>query len=320
MIYYTEHGIIYLWVIFMQIKEASQKWNISERRIRKLIQDGRIAEVKKIGSTWDIPDDASKPIDKRVKEKLQIKIDLPDDYFQNIDEKLAKLNHKRPLSEDSAKSLRDAINLEWTYNTNGIEGSTLTLKETKVVLEGITIGGKTIKEHLEVINHETAILYLESLIEYDSDISEWNIKSLHQLVLKGIDDENAGKYRNGNVIISGAKHIPSEHIRVPELMEKLIINYNDWKEFHPIIRASLLHGELVKIHPFVDGNGRTARLIMNMELMKNGYVPVIIKKEKRLKYYELLDVAHNSGDYTEFVKFVASSEEKMLDRYLDIIV
>lgn len=304
----------------MQIKEASQKWNISERRIRKLIQDGRIAEVKKIGSTWDIPDDASKPIDKRVKEKLQIKIDLPDDYFQNIDEKLAKLNHKRPLSEDSAKSLRDAINLEWTYNTNGIEGSTLTLKETKVVLEGITIGGKTIKEHLEVINHETAILYLESLIEYDSDISEWNIKSLHQLVLKGIDDENAGKYRNGNVIISGAKHIPSEHIRVPELMEKLIINYNDWKEFHPIIRASLLHGELVKIHPFVDGNGRTARLIMNMELMKNGYVPVIIKKEKRLKYYELLDVAHNSGDYTEFVKFVASSEEKMLDRYLDIIV
>lgn len=304
----------------MQIKEASQKWNISERRIRKLIQDGRIAEVKKIGSTWDIPDDASKPIDKRVKEKLQIKIDLPDDYFQNIDEKLAKLNHKRPLSEDSAKSLRDAINLEWTYNTNGIEGSTLTLKETKVVLEGITIGGKTIKEHLEVINHETAILYLESLIEYDSDISEWNIKSLHQLVLKGIDDENAGKYRNGNVIISGAKHIPSEHIRVPELMEKLIINYNDWKKFHPIIRASLLHGELVKIHPFVDGNGRTARLIMNMELMKNGYVPVIIKKEKRLKYYELLDVAHNSGDYTEFVKFVASSEEKMLDRYLDIIV
>lgn len=304
----------------MQIKEASQKWNISERRIRKLIQDGRIAEVKKIGSTWDIPDDASKPIDKRVKEKLQIKIDLPDDYFQNIDENLAKLNHKRPLSEDSAKSLRDAINLEWTYNTNGIEGSTLTLKETKVVLEGITIGGKTIKEHLEVINHETAILYLESLIEYDSDISEWNIKSLHQLVLKGIDDENAGKYRNGNVIISGAKHIPSEHIRVPELMEKLIINYNDWKEFHPIIRASLLHGELVKIHPFVDGNGRTARLIMNMELMKNGYVPVIIKKEKRLKYYELLDVAHNSGDYTEFVKFVASSEEKMLDRYLDIIV
>ena len=173
---------------------------------------------------------------------------------------------------------------------------------------------------MEVINHETAILYLESLIEYDSDISEWNIKSLHQLVLKGIDDENAGKYRNGNVIISGAKHIPSEHIRVPELMEKLIINYNDWKEFHPIIRASLLHGELVKIHPFVDGNGRTARLIMNMELMKNGYVPVIIKKEKRLKYYELLDVAHNSGDYTEFVKFFASSEEKMLDRYLDIIV
>lgn len=303
----------------MQIKEASKKWNISERRIRSLIEAGRIDGAKKIGAAWNIPDDATKPIDKRVKEKSKFKINLPEDYFNAVDKKLEKLNSKRPLPLELTKSLRDAINLEWTYNSNSIEGNTLTLKETKVVLEGITIGGKSIREHLEVINHESAILYLECLVEYENDITEWNIKSLHQLILKGIDDNNAGKYRTGNVFISGASHIPPEHIRVPELMEKLIINYEKWQEYHPIIRSALLHGELVKIHPFIDGNGRTARLVMNMDLMKSGYVPVIIKKESRLKYYEVLDKACVTGDYTDFIKFVTKLEEKMLDRYLEAI-
>lgn len=303
----------------MQIKEASEKWEISERRIRKLIQDGRIEGAVKIGTTWNIPDDANKPIDKRVKEKEEIKIELPVDYFKEVDDKLAHLNIKRPLSKEVTKSLQETINLEWTYNSNGIEGNTLTLKETKVVLEGITIGGKSVKEHLEVINHEHAIEYLEELLKDKNEISEWNIKGLHQLILKGIDDANAGKYRNTNVIISGANHRPPEYIKVPELMEKLIINYEDWNEYHPIIKAALLHGELVRIHPFVDGNGRTSRLIMNMDLMKNGYVPVIIKKENRLKYYEALDKAHTMRDYTDFIKLVTEAENEMLDRYLSLL-
>lgn len=304
---------------FMTIKEASEKWNISERRIRQLIQDGRIEGAEKIGTTWNIPDDANKPVDKRYKDEIEFKIDLPEDYFKEVDEKLAKLNSKRPLSKEASKSLQDAINLEWTYNSNSIEGNTLTLKETKVVLEGITIGGKSVREHLEAINHENAIEYLEDLLRDKNEVSEWNIKGLHQLILKGIDDSNAGKYRNDNVIISGANHMPPEYIKVPELMEKLIINYEDWNEYHPIIRASLLHGELVKIHPFIDGNGRTSRLIMNMDLMKSGYVPVIIKKENRLKYYEALDKAYTTGDYTDFVKLVTEAENEMLDRYLSIV-
>ena len=194
----------------------------------------------------------------------------------------------------------------------------LTLKETKVVLEGLTIGGKSVREHLEAINHENAIEYLEDLLKNKSDISEWNIKGLHQLVLKGIDDTNAGKYRNHDVIISGAQHRPPQYIKVPELMEKLIINYDDWSELHPIIRAALLHGELVKIHPFIDGNGRTSRLIMNMDLMKSGYVPVIIKKDNRLKYYEALDKAHTTNNYTDFIKLIADAENEMLDRYLSV--
>ena len=264
----------------MLIKEASEKWNISARRIRQLIQDGRIEGAEKIGTTWNIPDGANKPIDKRVRDENKFKIDIPMFFLKCIDEKFVKLNNKRPFSDDMLKSLQSVINLEWTYNSNGIEGNTLTLKETKVVLEGITIGGKSVKEHLEVINHEKAIEYLEALLKYKSEISEWNIKELHELVLKGIDDENAGRYRNHNVIISGAQHRPPEYLKVPELMEKLIMNYKKWSEYHPVIKAALLHGELVKIHPFIDGNGRTSRLIMNMELMKNGYVPVIIKKAR----------------------------------------
>lgn len=304
---------------FMTIKEASEKWDISERRIRQLIQDGRILGAKKIGAAWYIPNDAGKPIDKRVKEEIEFKIDLPEDYFKEVDEKLSKLNSKRPLSKEATESLQNAINLEWTYNSNGIEGNTLTLKETKVVLEGITIGGKSVKEHLEAINHENAIEYLDGLTKDKSEISEWNIKGLHQLILKGIDDDNAGRYRNHNVIISGAKHRPPEYIKVPELMEKLMMNYDEWDKYHPIIRAALLHGELVKIHPFIDGNGRTSRLIMNMDLMISGYVPVIIKKDNRLKYYEALDKAHTTGDYTDFVKIITEAENEMLDRYLDVV-
>ena len=303
----------------MQIREASEKWNISERRIRQLIQDGRIEGAEKIGTTWNIPDDTSKPVDKRIKELIEFKINISDDFFDDIDKKLEKLNNKRPLSKETVKSLQETINLEWTYNSNGIEGNTLTLKETKVVLEGITIGGKSVVEHLEAINHENAIEYLEELINAKTEITEWNIKNLHQLILKGIDDDNAGKYRNQNVTISGASHIPPEYVVVPELMEKLIINLEDWDDYHPIIRAALLHGELVKIHPFIDGNGRTSRLIMNMELMSCGYVPVIIKKENRLKYYEALDKGHTTKDYTDFVKLVAEAENHMLDRYLEVI-
>ena len=304
---------------FMTIKEASEKWNISERRIRQLIQDGRILGTEKIGTAWYIPNDVGKPVDKRVKDEIEFKIDLPEDYFKEVDEKLAKLNSKRPLSKEATESLQNAINLEWTYNSNGIEGNTLTLKETKVVLEGITIGGKSVKEHLEAINHENAIEYLEGLVKDKSEISEWNIKGLHQLILKGIDDDNAGRYRNHNVIISVAKHRPPEYIKVPELMEKLMINYDVWDKYHPIVRASLLHGELVKIHPFIDGNGRTSRLIMNMDLMRSGYVPVIIKKDNRLKYYEALDKAHITGNYTDFVKLVTEAENEMLDRYLSVV-
>jgi len=306
---------------FMTTKEAVEKWNISERRIRQLLQDGRIEGAVKVGNSWNIPIDADKPVDKRIIKPDDNKfiIDLDDNYFDEVDSLKNELDSKRPIPKETLKSLRESINLEWTYNSNGIEGNTLTLRETQVVLEGITVGGKSIKEHLEAINHEKAILFLDDLVKDNEPISEWNIKNIHQLILKDIYNENAGRYRKENVTIKGATHIPPDYLKVPELMEKLILTYNTWNEYHPIIQAALLHGELVKIHPFVDGNGRTSRLLMNLVLMNNGYNPVIIKKESRLKYYEALDKAHTTGDYTDFVKLVNKLEIEMLKKYLELL-
>ena len=305
---------------YMTTKEAVIKWNISERRIRKLLQDGRIEGAIKVGNTWNIPVDASKPIDKRnIKNDNDFKFNLGKTYFDKVDELNNKLNSKRPFSKETLKSLRNSINLEWTYNSNGIEGNTLTLRETQIVLEGITVGGKTLREHLEAINHEKAIEYIEDLVKEKNPVTEWNIKNIHQLVLKEIDDKNAGKYRSENVAVMGATHTPPDHLIVPELMEKLILNYQKWNKYHPIIKAALIHGELVKIHPFIDGNGRTSRLVMNLSLMNSGYLPVIIKKENRLEYYNALDKAHTTGDYTDFVKLVTNLEIEMINKYLNLL-
>ena len=230
-----------------------------------------------------------------------------------------ELDSKRPLPSETLKSLKESVNLEWTYNSNSIEGNTLTLRETQVVLEGITVGGKSIKEHLEVINHEEAIIYLDELVKEKDPITERNIKSIHKFVLKDIDNDNAGRYRRENVTIKGATHIPPDYIKIPELMEKLILNYKSWNQYHPIIQATLLHGELVKIHPFIDGNGRTSRLLMNLVLMKKGYNPVIIKKEERLKYYDYLDKAHITGNYTDFIKLITKLEIESLNKYLKML-
>lgn len=306
---------------FMTTKEAVKKWNISERRIRQLLQDGRIEGAVKNGNSWNIPVDAIKPVDKRFikPDNYDFIINLDDNFFNEVDSLKEELDNERPLPKKTLKSLQETVNLEWTYNSNGIEGNTLTLRETQVVLEGITVGGKSIKEHLEAINHEKAIIYLNDLVKEEHPITEWNIRNIHQLILKEIDDDNAGKYRNENVTIKGATHIPPNYVKVPELMEKLILNYNNWNNYHPIIQAALLHGELVKIHPFIDGNGRTSRLLMNLDLMNHGYNPVIIRKEDRLEYYAALDKAHTTGDYTDFIKLITKLEIEILNKYLELL-
>ena len=237
-----------------------------------------------------------------------------------IDEKKALLDALRPFPPNTLRSLQEKIALEWTYHSNSIEGNTLTLKETKVVLEGITIGGKSVKEHLEVLNHSEAIQYLDEIVSSKENLSEWEIKQIHSLVLKKIDQKNAGVYRNENVLISGAKHTPPEHFLVSDQMKDLLIRYQkEWKNLHPLERASLLHIEFVKIHPFIDGNGRTSRLLQNLELIKQGFPPIVIKKETRMSYYKALDKAHTTGEAEDFIKLSSECLIESMDLYLNTI-
>ncbi len=225
--------------------------------------------------------------------------------FPDIDRLKATLDQHRPLNPAIVRNLREDLIVRWTYHSNAIEGNTLTLQETKVALEGITIGGKSIREHLEAVNHMNAILLLEEMVQKDEPLTEWTIKSLHQLILKGIDDDNAGRYRTVNVRISGAEHLPPDQVRVPELMEQFISWYQtEGMALHPVERAARVHSDFVKIHPFVDGNGRTSRLLMNLELLKAGFPPAVLPVDRRLAYYIALDADHVRGETEGFVTMV----------------
>ena len=236
--------------------------------------------------------------------------------FQTLDQLKAKLDAHRPLPKAVVANLHENLVLNWTYHSNAIEGNTLTLQETKVALEGITIGGKTLREHFEAINHRDAILYVEELVQKQETLTEWHIKQLHSLVLKNIDQENAGQYRKVNVLISGATHTPPDSLVVPEQMQAMMAwNQNEAQQLHPVERAARLHGELVKIHPFTDGNGRTSRLVMNLALMQAGFPAALIQVNQRLAYYQALDKAHTTGDYQDFIALIAKSVEQSFEPY-----
>ena len=224
--------------------------------------------------------------------------------FGLLDALKTKLDAQRPLPSEVMLNLHENLVLNWTYHSNAIEGNTL------------TIGGKTLREHFEVINHREAITLLEELVSENQPLSEWQIKSLHQLVLKNIDLENAGQYRQLNVLISGAEHKPVDAIRVPQFMQDFVSWYQDKAgSMHPIERAARVHADFVKIHPFIDGNGRTSRLLMNLELLKAGFPAAVIQVEQRLAYYEALDLAHCSGEHSPFINLVANSVVESFKTY-----
>lgn len=226
--------------------------------------------------------------------------------FESIDACKETLDRHRPLDPAIVANLRENLIVLWTYHSNAIEGNTLTLRETKVALEGITIGGKSLREHLEAVNHRDAILLLEDLVQQAEPLDEWTIRSLHHLILKGINDDNAGRYRSVNVLISGAEHLPPDQLLVPELMERFIAWYSDEAiALHPVERAARVHSDFVKIHPFVDGNGRTSRLLMNLELLKSGYPAAVLPVERRLEYYAALDQDHAHGNPEPFIALIA---------------
>lgn len=238
--------------------------------------------------------------------------------LERIERKKAQLDALRPLPAVEVARLREQILVEWIYNSNAIEGSTITLQETRLILEtGLTIGGKTLREHFEVTNHRDAIEYVEQLVVPQETITPFHVRQIHKLVLSQIDDANAGKYRETQVRIAGARHVPPESWELP-------IRMTEWGEWltqssqtaHPVVLAALAHHRLVEIHPFVDGNGRTARLVMNLLLMQRGYPPTVILRSDRQSYYRVLSLA-DDGKEKSLVNFVGKAVERSLTLYLD---
>jgi Fic family protein len=238
-----------------------------------------------------------------------------ENYLERILQKKAELDKLRPLPSYAVKSIKESMTIEWTYNSNSIEGNTLTLRETQMVLEeGFTISGKPLREHFEVINHQEAIEYIESLASNNYVLREIDILKVHELVLQKIDKEFGGRLRTSGVRIGGANFVPPNALRVPDFINELI----DWannSELETIIKVAIFHHRMVWIHPFFDGNGRTTRLIFNLLLMKEGYPPAIILKNDRKKYYDALNAANN-GDYSKIVLMVFQAIERSLNIYL----
>ena len=248
------------------------------------------------------------------------------DILKQINIKKNKLDILRPLSKEQVQNLKNVYDTQLTYNSNAIEGNTLTYSETKLILnEGITIGGKSMNEHLEVINHQEAISYIEELVNINTkDITLRDIKNIHNLVLKGIDKQNAGVFRTkpvGVVKSDGEIYQFIEPIKIEEKMQEFIswLNNSDIKE--PILLATLAHLKFVSIHPFIDGNGRTARLLMNLILLQNNYCQAIIKVSNRAKYIQAIEIYQSSNytNYQEFYEVVLNSVNYSLDLYIDII-
>lgn len=240
--------------------------------------------------------------------------------FNRLNEKLAILKKIRPISKTALSKLKEALLLEWTFNSNSIEGNTLSLRETQMVLqEGITIKGKSLREHFEAKNHENAINYLYTLVNKKHVLSSRDILSIHELVLRSIEDDFAGRLRNASVRISGANFIPPNARKVSEYLDDLIayVNKNP-QQLNIIELATVFHHKLVWIHPFFDGNGRTVRLVMNLLLMRAGYPPAIILSNDRKKYYEALNQANN-GNSQKLMLLMCQAAERTLNIYLGAI-
>jgi len=242
---------------------------------------------------------------------------IKEDIHNRILEKKRELDAARPLPPEIVKKLHEQMQVEYTYNSNAIEGNTLSLRETQIVIEeGITIRGKSLKEVMEARNHPEAITYVESLSK--RDIEESDVLKIHELIFKGID-VNAGAYRTGQVRITGAEFLPPPPQQVkPRMVELLDWLHKNPDELRPIEFAALFHHRLVYIHPFFEGNGRVARLLMNCILLRHGYPFVIVLRNDRVRYYRTLKEA-DLGNFSPFVNFIARSIERSLNLYLSAI-
>ena len=295
--------------MFFTVKQASEKWGISDRRIRVLCSEGKIPGAYREGRVWKIPVDAKKPADGRYKSKESL--------LEQIDRKKVELDSRRPLTAGEVARLNEEFIVEYTYNSNAIEGNTLTLRETDLVLRGLTIDRKPLKDHMEAVGHKEAFDFVSELVKDNVPISEGIIKQIHCLVLAD-KREDRGVYRRIPVRIMGAQHEPVQPYLIEPKMEQLLYNFAASTE-HIVTKLARFHIEFEGIHPFIDGNGRTGRLLVNLELMKYGFPPIDIKFTDRIDYYNAFDEYYVKHNLSLMENLFAGYINARLDMYLDML-
>ena len=296
--------------MYMTVKTAAEKWKISDRRVRILCAEGKIPGAFQEGRGWKIPCDAVKPADGRFR--------LTESLLSQIDRKKIELDSRRPLTEGELERLNEEFTVEYTYNSNAIEGNTLTLRETDLVLRGLTIDQKPLKDHMEAVGHKEAFEYVSELVKERALLSESIIKQIHYLVLAD-KTEDRGVYRRIPVRIMGAQHEPAQPYLIIPRMEQLLHEYEESTE-HIVTKLAKFHIEFEAIHPFIDGNGRTGRLLVNLELMKAGFPPIDIKFTDRLTYYKAFDDYHVNHSLKTMEDLFAGYINKRLDEYLAMLM
>jgi Fic family protein len=240
--------------------------------------------------------------------------------FKRLQEKRDLLQNSRPLPDIALQKIKEALSVEWTYNSNSIEGNSMTLRETYIILnDGMTVKGKPLREHFEVNNHHKALQFLYQMVAEQKQLSATVLLDIHRFMLNNIEDLYAGRLRNAGVRIQAANFVPPNARKVPDLVDELMQFVNDNPLSLNIIElATVFHHKMVWIHPFFDGNGRTARLAMNLILLNAGYPPAIILRNDRSKYYDALNKANN-GNYAKLMLLMAQALERSLNIYLNAL-
>lgn len=303
-------------ILLESVADAAKRWGISSRRVRDLAVSGKIPGVVRTGKLWKIPVRAPKPSDGRSARAKGIPFELQG-LFSEIDALKTDLAGKRPLTDGEVKRLQEAFLVDYTHASTAIEGNTLTLSETAMALSGMTIAQKPLKDHLEAIGHRDAFLILEESVRGEGAISERLVLQVHSLVLAD-QPMDRGVYRRIPVVITGAVHTPPQPYLVQPMMEEWVHDLASTR-LHPLVAAARFHIRFEAIHPFIDGNGRTGRLLANFILMRAGFLPVSIKYEDRLAYYNAFTAYHSSGDVVPMLRIFAEAERARLNAVLDIL-
>lgn len=295
---------------YIKVSKAAEKWGISARRVRLLCANGKIDGVIRKGNLYMIPENAMKPLDGRTNKK---------NILLDIQRKRERLSEMRPLTQGEVERLAEEFMIDFTYNSNAIEGNTLTLKETALALEGMTIDQKPLKDHLEAVGHRDAFLYVQDVAKQELPLSETVIKNIHALVLMNRPDDK-GVYRRIPVRIMGAYTEPVQPYMIePRMAELLSANEERKNTMTDIERIALFHLEFEGIHPFIDGNGRTGRLILNLDLIRNGYPPINVKFTDRKRYYDAFDAFYEDNDSTPMTELIAEYIDLRFDDYFAVL-